>query len=54
MPSENPHCKGNESQDTATLLETVLTSKERETRLQEEKGFMKSTEMRSGTDREHE
>jgi hypothetical protein len=29
-------------------------STERETGLQESKGFMKSTEMRSGTDREHE
>jgi hypothetical protein len=54
VPSKTPHCKGNVSQDTITLLETMLTSTERETRLQEEKGFIKSTEMRSGTDREHE
>jgi hypothetical protein len=46
---ETPHCKGNESQDIVILLETVLMSTERETRLQEEKGFMKSTEMISGT-----
>jgi hypothetical protein len=50
VSSETPHCKGNESQDIVALLETVLMSTERET-LQEEKGFMKSTEMRSGTDR---
>jgi hypothetical protein len=43
VPSETPHCKGNESQDTVALLETVLMSTERETRLQEAKGFMKST-----------
>jgi hypothetical protein len=54
VPSETPHCKGNESQDIVSLLETVLMSTERETRLQEEKGFMKSMEIRSGTDREHE
>jgi hypothetical protein len=54
VSSETPHCKGNESQDIVALLETVLMSTERETRLQEAKGFMKSTEIRSGTDREHE
>jgi hypothetical protein len=37
VPSETPHCKGNESQDTFTHLETVLISTERETRLQEAK-----------------
>jgi hypothetical protein len=31
VPSENPHCKGNESQDTVILLENVLISTERET-----------------------
>jgi hypothetical protein len=40
---ETHHCKGNENQDTVALLETVLISTERETRLQEENGFMKST-----------
>jgi hypothetical protein len=48
---KTPHCKGNESQDTASLMETVLMLIERETRIQEAKGFMKSTEMISGTDR---
>jgi hypothetical protein len=43
VSSETPHYKGNESQDIVTLLETVLMSTERETRLQEAKGFMKST-----------
>jgi hypothetical protein len=43
VSSETPHCKGNESQDTVALLETVLMSKKRESRLQEAKGFMKST-----------
>jgi hypothetical protein len=47
--STTPHCKGNESQDTTALMETVLISIGRETRLQEEKGFVKSTEMISGT-----
>jgi hypothetical protein len=51
VSSETPHCKGNESQDIVSLLETLLMSTRRETRLQEEKGFMKSTEMISGTDR---
>jgi hypothetical protein len=40
---ETPHCKGNESQDTATLLEIVLMLTKKETQLQEEKGFVKST-----------
>jgi hypothetical protein len=40
--SETPHCKGNESQDIVSLLETVLMSIERETRLQEVNRFMKS------------
>jgi hypothetical protein len=31
VPSEMLHCKGNESQDIVTLLETVLMSTERET-----------------------
>jgi hypothetical protein len=31
VSSEMPHYKGNESQDTITLLETVLMSTERET-----------------------
>jgi hypothetical protein len=31
VSSETPHCKGNESQDTVSLLETVLMSTERET-----------------------
>jgi hypothetical protein len=43
VSSETSHCKGNESQDTVTLLETVLMSTKRETRLQEAKGFVKST-----------
>jgi hypothetical protein len=42
VSSETPHCKGNEIQDTIALLETMLMSTERETRLQEEKGFIKS------------
>jgi hypothetical protein len=41
VTSKTPHCKGNESQDTVTLLETVLMSTERETRLREAEGFMK-------------
>jgi hypothetical protein len=36
---ETPHCKGNESQDTVTLLEIVLMLTKRETRLQEAKGL---------------
>jgi hypothetical protein len=51
---KTPHCKGNESQDISALMETVLISTKRETQLQETKGFVKSIEMRSGTDREHE
>jgi hypothetical protein len=43
MSSETPHCKGNESQDIVSLLETVMMSTERETQIQEAKGFMKST-----------
>ena len=43
VPYETPHCKGNESQDTVAFLETMLMSTERETRLQEVKGFLKST-----------
>jgi hypothetical protein len=40
--SKTPHCKGNESQDIVSLLETMLMSTKRETRLQEEKGLVKS------------
>jgi hypothetical protein len=54
VSSETPHCKGGESQDIVSLLRTVLMSTERETQLQEAKGFMKSVEIRSGTNREHE
>jgi hypothetical protein len=43
VSSETPRCKGNESQDIVTLLETVLMSTERETRHQEAKGLLKST-----------
>jgi hypothetical protein len=43
MSFETPHCKGNEIQDTIVLLGIVLMSIDRETQLQEEKGFMKST-----------
>jgi hypothetical protein len=43
VPSETPHCGGNEIQDIISLLGTVMTSTEREMRLQEAKGFMKST-----------
>jgi hypothetical protein len=43
VPSDTFHWKGNESQDIVTLLETVLMSTKRETRLQEAKGFMKYT-----------
>jgi hypothetical protein len=43
VSSENPYCEGNESQDIVSHLETVLMSTKRETRLQEAKGFMKST-----------
>jgi hypothetical protein len=53
VSSETPHCKGNESQDTVTLLETMLMSTERETRLQEEKGLHEIYWIRSGTDKEH-
>jgi hypothetical protein len=41
--SKTPHCKGNGSQDIVALLENVLMSLGRETRLQEAKGFVKST-----------
>jgi hypothetical protein len=50
VSSETPHYEGNESQDIVALLETVLMSTGREMRLQEAKGFTKSTEMISGTD----
>jgi hypothetical protein len=43
VSSENPHCEGNENQDTVTHLETVLRSTDREAHLQEAKGFVKST-----------
>jgi hypothetical protein len=43
VPSETSHWKGNESQDTVALLETVLMSTKRGMRLQEAKGFVKST-----------
>jgi hypothetical protein len=43
VSSETPHCKGNESQDTVVLLETVLMLTEREMRLQEAKSFLKSS-----------
>jgi hypothetical protein len=43
MSSETPRFKGNESQDNVSLLETIMMSTERETQLQEEKGFRKST-----------
>ena len=43
VSSKAPHCEGNESQDTVVRLEIVLMSTERETRLQEEEGYMKST-----------
>ena len=54
VSSETHHCTGNESQDIAALLETVLMSTERETQIQEEKGFVRYMVIRSGTDREHE
>jgi hypothetical protein len=54
MSFETPHSKGNESQDIVAHLETVLMSIEREIRLQEENGFVKSMVIRSGTDRGHE
>jgi hypothetical protein len=50
VPSEMPHGKCNESQDTVTLLETVLMSTEGETRIREVEGFMKSIWTKSGTD----
>jgi hypothetical protein len=43
VPSETSHWKGNESQDTITLLEIVSMSIKRGMQLQEAKGFMKST-----------
>jgi hypothetical protein len=43
LPSKTPHCEGNESQDTVSLLETILMSIGREMRREEAKGFMKST-----------
>jgi hypothetical protein len=42
VSSESPYCKGNESQDIVALLETVLMLTDREMRIQEAKGFMKS------------
>jgi hypothetical protein len=39
LPSETPYCKGNESQDTVALLETVLMLTKREMRLHEAKGI---------------
>jgi hypothetical protein len=42
VSSETPHCKGNESQDIVSLMEILLMSTKRETRLQEAKGFVKS------------
>ena len=53
MSSETPHCKGNASQDTVALLETMLMSTERETRLREVEGFTESTWKKSGTDEVH-
>jgi hypothetical protein len=44
VPSETPHCKGNESQDTTAVMENMMMLTERETRLQEAKGFVKSME----------
>jgi hypothetical protein len=41
--SETSHWKGNESQDTVALLETMLMSAKRGTRLREAKSFVKST-----------
>jgi hypothetical protein len=43
VSSKTSHWKGNESQNTVTLLETVLMLTKRGTRLQEAKGFVKST-----------
>jgi hypothetical protein len=43
MPSKTSHWKGNESQDTVALLETVLMLTKKGTRIQEEKGFVKYT-----------
>jgi hypothetical protein len=40
---ETPYCKGNDIQDTITLMEIVLMSTKRDVRLQEAKGFVKST-----------
>ena len=42
VSSDAPHCKGNESQDTVSLLKTMMMLTEKETQLQEAKGFMKS------------
>jgi hypothetical protein len=43
VSSETLHCKGNEIQYIVSLMETMMMLIERETRLQEENGFMKST-----------
>jgi hypothetical protein len=43
VSSETSHFEGNESQDIVAHLETVLMSTERETRLREAEGFVKST-----------
>jgi len=43
MPSKTPHCKGNESQDTVSLMETVLMSTKRGTRFPKANGFVKYT-----------
>jgi hypothetical protein len=53
MSFESPHCKGNESQDIVSLLETMLMSTKRETRLQEAKGLYKIHWIRSRADKEH-
>jgi hypothetical protein len=39
VPFETSHWKGNESQDTVALLETVLVSTKRGMQLQEAKGL---------------
>jgi hypothetical protein len=43
VSSEISHWKGNESQDTVTLLENCTDVDKRGTRLPEAKGFMKYT-----------
>jgi hypothetical protein len=50
---ETRHCKGNESQDTITLLENVLMLTEKGDATPRSKGLHEIHWMRSGTDEKH-